>query len=136
MPASANAPQGATCRVLAMTLCVLLLAPRAHAQDIEPRAYSNAPVGVNFLVGGYVFTRGSLPTDADIPLTDAHLTTSSAVLGYGRVIGLFGQSARINLAIPYTWLGGNALYRGSRGTPSGPGPGHHRGSRRCGWRNR
>ena len=23
-----------------------------HAQDIEPRTYSNAPVGVNFLIGG------------------------------------------------------------------------------------
>ena len=25
----------------------------AHAQDIEPRAYSNAPIGVNFLIAGY-----------------------------------------------------------------------------------
>ena len=30
----------------------------ARAQDIEPRAYSNAPIGVNFLIAGYAYTRG------------------------------------------------------------------------------
>lgn len=29
-----------------------------HAQSIEPRSYSNAPVGVNFLIGGYAYMRG------------------------------------------------------------------------------
>jgi len=29
----------------------------AHAQEIEPRAYSNAPIGVNFLIAGYVYTQ-------------------------------------------------------------------------------
>lgn len=27
-----------------------------HAQSIEPRSYSNAPVGVNFLIGGYAYS--------------------------------------------------------------------------------
>lgn len=31
--------------------------PAAQAQDIEPRAYSNAPVGVNFLIAGYAGRR-------------------------------------------------------------------------------
>ena len=33
----------------------------AQAQDIEPRAYSNAPVGVNFLIAGYAYTKGAVP---------------------------------------------------------------------------
>jgi len=82
------------------------------AQEIEPRAYSNAPIGVNFLVGGYVYTQGSLPTDPSIPLTNSRLTTSSAVLGYGHVFELLGQSARISVASAYSGLGGSAVFAG------------------------
>jgi hypothetical protein len=84
----------------------------ARAQDIEPRAYSNAPIGVNFFAAGYAYTQGSLPTDSDIPLTGSRLTTSSALLGYGRVFELWGQSAKINFVAPYSWLGGNAVFNG------------------------
>ena len=48
-------------------LTLLLVAATARAQDIEPRAYSNAPIGVNFLGVGYAFTQGSLPTNPSLP---------------------------------------------------------------------
>ena len=38
----------------ALAACV----PSVRAQDIEPRAYSNAPVGVNFLIAGYALRAG------------------------------------------------------------------------------
>jgi hypothetical protein len=97
-----------------LVLLTLLLAAAtvAHAQDIEPRAFSNAPIGVNFLGGGYAYTRGSLPTDASLPLTDSQLATSSAVLGYGHVFELWGQSAKLNVIAPYSWLNGNARFAG------------------------
>jgi hypothetical protein len=97
-----------------LILLTLLLgvATAARAQDIEPRAYSNAPIGVNFLGGGYAFTRGSLATDSSLPITNPHLTTSSAVLAYGHVFDLWGQSARVNVVAPYSWLGGNAVFAG------------------------
>jgi hypothetical protein len=97
---------------LILIALILAGATVARAQDIEPRAYSNAPVGVNFLVGGYVYTRGSLPTDPSIPLTDSQLTTSSAVLAYGHVFELWGQSAKVNVVAPYSWLAGNAVFDG------------------------
>jgi hypothetical protein len=97
---------------LILIALILAGATVARAQDIEPRAYSNAPVGVNFLVGGYVYTRGSLPTDPSIPLTDSQLTTSSAVLAYGHVFELWGQSAKVNVVAPYGWLAGNAVFDG------------------------
>ena len=40
----------------------------AHAQDIEPRAYSNAPIGVNFLIAGYAYTEGAVPFDSSLPV--------------------------------------------------------------------
>jgi hypothetical protein len=87
------------------------LAP-AIAQDIEPRAYSNAPIGVNFLIGGAAFTRGGIAFDTSLPITDPKLTTSSAVLGYARVVDLWGSSGKVSVIIPYTWLSGSAMYQG------------------------
>jgi hypothetical protein len=38
---------------LLVTCLVTGMGLPASAQDIEPRAYSNAPIGVNFLIAGY-----------------------------------------------------------------------------------
>ena len=74
----------------------------AIAQDIEPRAYSNAPIGVNFLVAGSTYTRGGLAFDTALPMTDVNLQTSSAIVAYARVIELGGQSGRFEVIAPYT----------------------------------
>jgi hypothetical protein len=59
------------------TLCVLLSGTTAtQAQDIEPRTYSNAPVGVNFLIAGYP---------------------------YARVLDLWSMSRTLDATVPYTW---------------------------------
>ena len=80
----------------------------AHAQDIEPRAYSNAPIGVNFLIAGYAYTEGAVPFDASLPVKNANLKTSSAVFAYARVLDLWGKSAKFDAVVPYTWLSGSA----------------------------
>jgi hypothetical protein len=79
-----------------------------QAQDIEPRAFSNAPIGVNFLIAGYGYTRGGLAFDSSVPVTDPQLETSSAVLGYARVLDLWGQSGKVDVVVPYSWLSGTA----------------------------
>ena len=83
-------------RVAFVALAFIIGATRAQGQDIEPRGYSNAPVGVNFLIAGYVYTRGGLSFDS-LPITDAHLTTSSAVLAYARVLDLWGKSGKFDV---------------------------------------
>ena len=83
-----------------------------RAQDIEPRAYSNAPVGVNFLIAGYVYTRGGLSFDPAVPITNANLGTSNGVLAYARVLDLGGKSAKFDAIVPYTWLSGTADHQG------------------------
>jgi hypothetical protein len=84
----------------------------ARAQDIEPRAYSNAPVGVNFLIAGYAYTRGGLSFDSAIPITNANLNTSNVVLAYAKVLDLWGKSGKFDVIVPYTWLSGSADYQG------------------------
>ena len=77
--------------------CVLAAsAPGARAQSIEPRAYSNAPLGVNFLLAGPYYTRSGLSFDTSLPVTDPQLKTSNAVLGYARALDLWGKSGKFD----------------------------------------
>ncbi|WP_295399912.1 transporter [uncultured Thiocystis sp.] len=92
---------------------VLLLGiAAAQAQDIEPRAFSNAPVGVNFLIAGYAYTRGGIAFDSALPVKNPQLETSSMVLAYARVLDVWGKSAKFDAIVPYTWLSGSADYHG------------------------
>jgi Putative MetA-pathway of phenol degradation len=97
--------------ILADLLLAGVVSP-ARAQDIEPRAYSNAPVGVNFLIAGYAYTRGGVSFDPAVPITNARLTTSNAVLAYARVLDLWGKSGKFDAILPYTWLSGTADVEG------------------------
>ena len=90
----------------------LLSVSAANGQDIEPRAFSNAPIGVNFLIGGYAYTQGGLAFDSALPVTNPQLATSSAVFGYARVVDFWGRSGKIDVVVPYTWLSGSASYAG------------------------
>ncbi|HVK99076.1 MAG TPA: transporter [Dongiaceae bacterium] len=78
------------------------------AQDIEPRAYSNAPVGVNFLIAGYAYTEGGLAFDPALPLKNPDLETNNALLAYARTLDLAGCSGKFDLVLPYTFLEGTA----------------------------
>jgi len=93
--------------------CICMAMGAARAQSIEPRAYSNAPVGVNFLVAGYGYTSGGLSTDPALPITDDHIRTSNAVLAYARTLDLGGNSGKFDMIVPYTELHGTADYAGT-----------------------
>jgi hypothetical protein len=95
-----------------VALGYLVAAPAAQGQDIEPRQYSNTPVGVNFLVSGYAYTQGGLAFDSSLPVSDPNLATNSGLLGYARSLDLWGHSGKIDAAVPYTWLSGDADYLG------------------------
>jgi hypothetical protein len=97
-----------------MVLAGVLLAGcgRAAAQDIEPRAYSNAPIGVNFLVAGTAHSQGGLSLDPSIPLTNAHLETTAVVVAYARVLDLWGVSGKFDAIVPYVSLSGTGDYAG------------------------
>jgi hypothetical protein len=90
----------------------VMLACVARAQEIEPRAYSNVPVGVNFLIAGLANSSGGLVTDPALPLENAHLKTDAAVLAYARGIDMLGHSGKFDVVLPYGWLQGSADYLG------------------------
>ena len=84
----------------------------ARAQDIEPRAYSNAPIGVNFVIAGLVHTRGGLAFDASLPITDAQHRTTGAVFAYARVHRLRRQFRQVRRDRAVRGLSGDANYLG------------------------
>ena len=99
-------------RIQGIAACALALAGAARGQDIEPRAYSNAPVGVNFVVAGLAHSSGGLSLDPAIPLANARLDTSVLLLAYARVLDLWGVSGKFDAVVPYVSLSGNGLYAG------------------------
>ncbi|HYS17812.1 MAG TPA: transporter, partial [Candidatus Binatia bacterium] len=97
---------------VALVAVILAAAMTAEAQDMEPRAYSNAPVGLNFLILGYGYTQGEVALDTSAPIEDGKITVHNAVLGYAHALGLWGRAAKLDVALPYAWLSGSAKVAG------------------------
>jgi hypothetical protein len=56
---------------LAVLLVLTLASAEARAQQLEPRAYSPSPVGVNFVGLGAVYSGGSVLADPALPIKNA-----------------------------------------------------------------
>jgi hypothetical protein len=98
--------------VLPAAIALLFLAVQAYAGEIEPRAYVNTPVGINFLLAGYAYTDGGLSTQASSPIKDAQLTMNTGVLAYARTLDVWGKSGKFDAILPYSGLSGSALFMG------------------------
>ena len=85
-----------------------------EAQDLEPRAFSNTPVGMNFLIAGYGYSHGDVTFDASTPIENAELTAHGAFLAYAHAFGVWGRSAKLDLVLPYAWVSGTADVAGQR----------------------
>jgi len=84
----------------------------AGAQELEPRAYANLPIGLNFLAVGYAHSTGGLATDPSIPIEDAHLRIDTGLFAYVRSIDFWGRSGKFDVIVPYSHLAGTALVAG------------------------
>ncbi|MGR9106288.1 MAG: transporter [Gammaproteobacteria bacterium] len=83
-----------------------------QAQDLEPRAYANTPVGLNFLIAGYGYTAGGVAIDPALPIENAKVTVHSAILAYARSLDFFGKSAKVEFVLPYAAVLGTATVTG------------------------
>ncbi len=88
----------------------------AHAQDLEPRAYANTPVGLNFLIGGYAYSKGAVGTDPSVPIEDAEVDIHTSILAYVRTLDLWGRSGKFDIILPYSWASGSAKLLGQSHT--------------------
>ena len=90
----------------------------AAAQDLEPRNYQNAPVGLNFLVAAYTLSEGAVLFDPSIALENAELEIDGPVVGFARILDIAGRSAKLDAAIGNVCLDGAADFQGQRATRS------------------
>lgn len=98
----------AVIRLAAGGLC-LWLAATAQAQDLEPRAYVNTPVGMNFFIAGHAYFDGDMAFDPAISIADAHYHMNTEVVAYARALDVFGNSGKFDVILPYSRLSGSAL---------------------------
>jgi hypothetical protein len=80
---------------------------------MDPRAYSNLPVGLNVLLAGYTYTEGELAFDASAPLQDGHSRVHALPLAYVRSLDVFGKSGNIALVLPLVDLTATASFNGA-----------------------
>ncbi len=93
-------------------IALLFVATQAHAGEIEPRAYVNTPVGINFLLAGYAYSDGGLSTAGSSPIKDAKLKMNTGVLAYARTLDVWGKSGKFDVILPYSQLSGSAIFAG------------------------
>jgi len=76
------------CVALGIIATALMLA-NAKAQDAEPRSYTNTPVGLNFLIAGYLYSQGKIAFDPSSSITDAQFHSHTGVLAYVRSLAFW-----------------------------------------------
>ena len=87
-----------SCLAIAM---LLSCAGTAQAQQLEPRAYSPAPIGLNFLGLGALYTSGGVVTDPSLPIQNVQARVYTATPYYGHTFGLFGRLANVTVTMPF-----------------------------------
>ncbi len=92
-------------------ICLLLFLfsdHSANAQDLEPRAYANAPVSLNFIGIGYGYSKGGVEVDPAVPLENADIQIHTLLFAYVRTLDLWGMSSKFNVVLPYACASGSA----------------------------
>jgi hypothetical protein len=71
---------------------------------MEPLSYTNAPIGLNFVIAGYGYLWGDVLVDPSLPIKDIDAKVHTAFVNYARVLDFWGQSGTLALVVPYAWL--------------------------------
>lgn len=95
-------------RCLATVGVAWLASSPAAAQDLEPRLYQNAPVGLNAIFLGYGFSTGNVLFDSSLLIEDATADVHIVLFAYLRTLELFGRSAKFDVVLPFS----DANFRG------------------------
>ena len=83
-----------------------------QAQDLEPRSFTNLPVGETFVVSGIVYSDGNLAPAPSAPLEDAEITLEGLVIGAAHSFALAGNSAKVDAGVARICMEGSATFLG------------------------
>ena len=99
---------------LAAWVCAWSIGSTVCAQDLEPRAYTNAPVGLNFLIAGFTDSNGGVLFDPSVALDNAHIRVDGPVIGFARALRVGDMSSKIDIGLSHACLNGSADFQGQR----------------------
>jgi hypothetical protein len=91
---------------------VVFVSENVKAQEAEPRAFSNTPIGLNFLIGGYLYAEGKMAFNPDLAIADANFNSNTALLAYVRSFELGGQSAKFDGIVPTSSFSAQGIANG------------------------
>jgi len=98
-------------------LCVFLilgLPILCLSQELEPRRWSHLPAGINFLSGGYSYTKADIFLDPALRIEDAEMEMHTWGIKYTRTFELLQKSARIDFTQGYQEGRWSGLLNGSQ----------------------
>jgi hypothetical protein len=78
----------------------LLVAAPAAAQELEPRALQNTPVGGNLLSVATGYSQGNLLIEPSVPIENAAADVFTLTPALFRAIDFFGMSGKVGVAVP------------------------------------
>ena len=87
--------------VILIVICHLILCNSVHAQDLEPRRWSQMPTGLNFAGVGYGYTDGDIFFDPLLLIDEAVFDMHGIAFFYMRSLDVMGKSARLDFTLPY-----------------------------------
>jgi hypothetical protein len=90
-------------RIVIVVMVFAAMPVATLSQEMEPRAYSPSPVGMNFVGVSWQNSSGGVTTDPTLPITNVDADIDNAIVGYSRTFALAGRTASIGAVLPYSW---------------------------------
>ena len=104
-----------TARILLVPVLVsITLAGRLVGQELQPRAYLPAPVGLSFFSVSYSNNSGGLLFDPSLPITGSQVNANSGQLAFGQWLGFLGRSSQAFVVLPYLLADLSGTFAGSQ----------------------
>jgi len=105
---------GAVIAKVTLLLLPLIGTTTAVAQDLEPRSYSNLPIGQNYLGIVYGYSEGEVDVAPSVPIKDADLTAKTYAGAYVRSIDIRGKPGKVDVQWARVCMKGQAIFRGEK----------------------
>ena len=74
---------------------MLCFAGSLTAQELQPRAYFPAPVGVNYFGFSLSNNRGGLLFDPSLPVEDARVNANIGTVAFGQTLDVAGRTTQV-----------------------------------------
>jgi hypothetical protein len=96
-------------KAISVIVLSVLPAGAVHAQELEARAFSPAPIGTKIIVAGVGGQAGAILFDPSLDITDVEADLTIGITAIGYTFGLAGRQARVLGVFPMAWGGVDGL---------------------------